>query len=841
MAAREQHEHVNVEMAENEGWWGGKCRRLAGVVGGIIIGQFLLYGQSFIGKKVLLPLDALAVPTCYLPATAPAQSSSRLDKAFTDVIMVFEPDRLFAVREFKAGRFPMWTPYEYGGAPFIAPKYSPFFLLTCLTESPVVLAWAQLLAALVAGTGAYAFCRRVLGVSFWPATLAAWCYPMTGYFVLWQGSPTCAAAYWLPWLLLAVDRTVRGNQLAAMALALVSGLVVVSGHIDVGGQVLLVSGLYALWCLWDVYRPPLARRTAAKGVLILALAWSLGLMLAAPQVMPLVEYAKTGARLMERQVGGFEARPPLGLAALPQIVLPDMYGSTQRGSAPVLLKGMVNLPESAAATYTGLLATLLVAPWAWYSRRHRSMNVFWLFLAVFGLSWTLDMPGIVDVLRLPGLNLMSHNRLVFATSLAILAMTAIGLEALLQGLVRWRWQLGLQLALLVGLFGWCLYRAEILPEPLASQLEKVVGAQGRFDWITNVDGVKQAQTWFRLHYGISATLCAAAVIVWLISRSRRAGRRSLFAAVSILLLGDLICFSYGRSPQCDPALHFPEIPALRDVVKAATGRIVGYKALPANLAQAVGLKDVRGYDAVDPGRWVALLEIAADENSPAAEHARLQFMVPRLTLPPADTLQLSPVLDMVGVQFVIFRGQPPPGVTPKFQSPDYWILENQSAQPRAFVPRQVEVVADGNQMLYQLGLPEFDPRKVAYVEEPVSLPSECRGNVRVTEEIPTRIVANAQMETPGLMVLADSWNAGWRAYLNGRSVRILRTNYAVRGVVLPAGSATIEFRYQPASATCGFCLAGGAAVILLGWLGIVLWSRRERARPQATTAKPPAS
>ena len=50
-----------------------------------------------------------------------------------------------------------------------------------------------------------------------------------------------------------------------------------------------------------------------------------------------------------------------------------------------------------------------------------------------GLSWSLDVPGMVQLLRLPGLNLMSHNRFVFVTAFAILILAAAGLNALWQG------------------------------------------------------------------------------------------------------------------------------------------------------------------------------------------------------------------------------------------------------------------------------------------------------------------------------------------------------------------------------------------------------------------------
>jgi uncharacterized membrane protein YfhO len=67
-------------------------------------------------------------------------------------------------------------------------------------------------------------------------------------------------------------------------------------------------------------------------------------------------------------------------------------------------------------------------------------------------------------------------------------------------------------------------------------------------------------------------------------------------------------------------------------------------------------------------------------------------------------------------------------------------------------------------------------------------------------------------------VLEDHWDPGWHAYLDGKRVPILRTNHALRGVVVPAGVAILEFRYQPASFASGLRLAAGAALVLVGWM-----------------------
>jgi len=402
------------------------------------------------------------------------------------------------------------------------------------------------------------------------------------------------------------------------------------------------------------------------------------------------------------------------------------------------------------------------------------------------------------------MNFMSHNRLVFATSFAVLAMTAIGLEALSKGWIRPRWQLWLQCALLIGLLGWCLYRTRVLPPLLAARLEEVVRNGKEVFWIKNLGDVHRAQLSFLWRYQVSAAWCVAGLILWLMARLGLLKQPVLARFAGVLLLGDLLWFSYGRNVQCDRSLYYPEIPALRDVAGVVSGRILGYNALPADLAQVVGLKDVRGYDSVDPARWLRLLQLAPHGASPNREYARVQWFVPIVKIDPTNSVRLSPVLNMLGVQYLILRGAPHPGLTPAFQSPDYWVLENRSALPRAYVPRHVELVPDGNEMLYRLGRPEFDPRQVAYVERAAGLSAESHGTATIAEEIPGRVAVTARMETPGLLVLADAWNKGWRAYVDGCRAPILRTNFDLRGVVLPAGSHRVEFRYEPGSVTLAF-------------------------------------
>jgi hypothetical protein len=804
----------------------GRLAKLVVVLAGIVLGQAILYGPSLAGRKILLPLDILARPNYYLPSTPELSTREPHNRQLEDLVLYAEPNRRFLGAELRSGRFPLWNPYQFAGVPDTSPKFSPFTLLSAAVVSPRVIPWIEFLKAIVSGLGFYFFCRRVLQVAFWPAAIAGWCYPLTGFFVLWQGFGPTAGVLWLPWLLLAVAQTVRQTgPMAPFWLTVVTGLVLTSGQLDVAGQVLLASGLYALWCWWDTYRQNWLTRQARNAALSLAVGWGFGFLLAAPYLLPVLEYTQTGTR-MARRFAGAEERPPVGLAALPQVVLPKLYGSPERGSVTDFPPGQRNLAESSAATYTGLLATLFVAPLAWCSRRHRSINLFWSLLGLLALSWCLNVPVLVKLLRLPGLNMMSHNRFVFAASFAILALTAVGLNVLWEGYASWRWWFWLPAALCAGLCVWCITRALAPPDAIEIQLPARVIQGDTVGWIHDLEGVREGQAWFARTSANEALLCGLGLAAWLCLWARRKWSLGLFFLLGLLLAADLIWFGLGRAAQCDPTMYYPRVPVLDEVARSDPGRIIGYNCLPANLASMCGLRDIRGYDGIDPAHLIDVIRSGADPQSVVFAYARAQWLTPHTMLSPSGDLQLPPVFDMLGVRYVICRGAPLPTTRSAFQGNDYWVMVNSNALARVFIPRRVETVTGGDAQLQRLGSLEFDPREVAYVESAVGLPGSCRGSAEVVGENPTCVRVSLRMETPGLVVLADLWDKGWKAYLNGKGVAILRTNYAIRGVVVPAGPGTLEFRYRPASFIWGLRLAGFASVTLLAWLGRIAWSRR---------------
>ena len=151
----------------------GRRLRIALLIAGIALPQLLLFAPSFLGTKLMLPLDLLAAEKAYLPQTNATRSIVPQNRILTDPIHSYELSRIFAAKELRAGRLPLWNPHHYTGAPFaIFPKYSPFNAVYYLFPTPRALPWMQLLQSLVAGIGAYLFFRRVLTLGFWPSLIA---------------------------------------------------------------------------------------------------------------------------------------------------------------------------------------------------------------------------------------------------------------------------------------------------------------------------------------------------------------------------------------------------------------------------------------------------------------------------------------------------------------------------------------------------------------------------------------------------------------------------------------------------------------------------------------------
>ncbi|NNK48879.1 MAG: YfhO family protein [Gemmatimonadetes bacterium] len=143
--------------------------------------------------------------------------------------------------------------------------------------------------------------------------------------------------------------------------------------------------------------------------------------------------------------------------------------------------------------------------------------------------------------------------------------------------------------------------------------------------------------------------------------------------------------------------------------------------------------------------------------------------------------------------------------------------------PHAFFPRRVEATADTAEALRRIL--EADPLDLAIVEGDVA-PAAGEGVATITRYEPNEIVLAVEASRGGLLFLSEVYYPAWRARVDDEPVQIHRTNTAFRGIVVPAGSHEVVFRYAAAEFRTGFMVSGLAAAGVAVWLLVGLVGRR---------------
>ncbi|MDD4310731.1 MAG: YfhO family protein, partial [Candidatus Cloacimonetes bacterium] len=150
------------------------------------------------------------------------------------------------------------------------------------------------------------------------------------------------------------------------------------------------------------------------------------------------------------------------------------------------------------------------------------------------------------------------------------------------------------------------------------------------------------------------------------------------------------------------------------------------------------------------------------------------------------------------------------------------LYRNQKALPRAWFVDSLEVVTEASKILERLGNPNFDPRKLALVEQEIPrIQAPDSSYVKQSEYGLQSLKYEVFTNKDAYMVLSEVYYpAGWKAYLDGNLTQIYPTNYILRGVVIPSGKHTLEMRFMPDSYQKSLVLSlSGLLITILAVIG----------------------
>ncbi len=697
-----------------------------------------------------------------------------------DFVHQFYGFTLFEAQEWWAGRLPLWNPYAYGGHPFLAdPQSAIFYPLSLLTvwlalfitggSFPfIALEWEVIAHIFLASVFTYAYVRHLTGhriAGFISGLTFAYSGYLTGYPPLQLA--ILETDIWLPLILLLLHKALTESPALIPGAGLALGMAILAGHPQSAMYVTYTALLYFAFLAW------LQRRAWRKLVVLLAVFILTALGLAAAQWLPSLEYMRLSIRA----------------SASYQWIA---QGFNPRDAVQMLIPGQISLWSP---LYVGILPLALMVIAA--ALRPTRKVIFWAVVALVALLLSFGRHTFIYALFylfVPGFQLFqSQERAAFIVSFALSVLAGYGAAALLCQPEEWAERLlnrirrgaGLATAVaLLAMFALALAWAntgQTDDAPLASLLDAAT----------------------RLVLFLAAAYTLLSIRLSLTDHARS------FFAVSLVVI-DLFTANANTNLVTTPLAELGPPHPLVAQVQADGGVFRTYN------------------EALHPSYGV----LTGIENSWGVSPIRLQRY--------EDFTQRVPLprrWELLNVKYVFTWHSEITHTTPVGQHGEIgsamYLQRLDQPGARAWIVYRTETIPDDSAALARLSEPAFNVRQTAIVAEPVSLggAGEEGGSYRVeiTGKHAGWLSLDVETERDGLLVISEQAYPGWRAWLDGREVPLVRADVILQALVVPPGRHRVEIRFDPLSVKIGLAMTLLTMLVSGGWL---FWALRTRRRTE---------
>ena len=565
----------------------------------------------------------------------------------------------------KHGIIPLWNPYIFAGMPLLATVYPgalypPNWLFAVL--SPV---WAMNIVVIstfqLALIGTYLFARS-LNLTRIGAIVAGITFTFGGFMIAHIGHTSrIAAAAWLPWVLLALEKIYQENQWRWVSLgALFIFLQFVAGEPQMLFYTALTSAAYVLFSL--LFREQNFARW--KFILSGSMMALCGVLFSLPLLLPARELQAQGARanMAYEHFSAFSLPPKQVLA----FIFPYFFGGAAQPpylQAPWGTSFWGDSTVNASAGYVGLIGLMLIVV-AIVSAQKRSLVWLWLFVAVASLFLAFGgyLPLHINEFlhKVPGYNVFRgsyRHQLEFTFALAMLAGTGLSRLTELEEKNKWR-------AVLIGIgtVGLLVLGTAIIYFQFAEKLVTTAIRLKEFGQFSNAEA-----------YIPLSVFCLGTIALLVYAKWKNTTTAILIVIIALIDVASFGWFYEWRNPEIkEMSRRLPDAPTVQFIKSKEADlnafRIVSYGATPfkenyefldyPNNSIMRGLQSVNGYDVLRLSR-VATLAGDLDEegkiidtNAFAAEHQGYNILnVKYLLRERPHQTDLAATIDRQGIKF----------------------------------------------------------------------------------------------------------------------------------------------------------------------------------------------
>ncbi len=250
-----------------------------------------------------------------------------------------------------------------------------------------------------------------------------------------------------------------------------------------------------------------------------------------------------------------------------------------------------------------------------------------------------------------------------------------------------------------------------------------------------------------------------------------------------------------------------------------------------NRAMRLQLFDIQGYNPANIQRYLDTFFVA--NGFKRDYHEVLVFR---------DTIG-SPLLRMLNVHYVIVpsdesmypdEGGPltiPADFKNVFENDAVIVYRISDGLPRAWVVHDT-IEAEDDVAWNAVAAGSIDLKTSAFVSTPIDdiepLAPGSVDSVRINKYEPDLVQIDVETSSAGLLVLADTWDPGWKVSIDGTTSELVRVNGLIRGVRIPEGAHSVTFSYQPTSLRVGLMVSFTSAALAIALCLAALASRNRK-------------
>lgn len=186
-------------------------------------------------------------------------------------------------------------------------------------------------------------------------------------------------------------------------------------------------------------------------------------------------------------------------------------------------------------------------------------------------------------------------------------------------------------------------------------------------------------------------------------------------------------------------------------------------------------------------------------------------------------LAASPTLNMLNTRYIIYNPEQAP-------------IRNPYAFGNAWMADKVEIVENADAEIEALD--RIDPRTTAVVDKRFAdclkgftPQKDSTATITLEKYRPSCLTYRTKAATDQLAVFSEIYySPGWKAYVDGKEVPHFRTDWILRGMIVPSGEHTVVFRFQPDTYIFAANVSAYSSFLILllllvavGWSGWKYW------------------